>query len=171
MGVERTVEDEERSLRVLARLAPKVRGHKHLETLLTTAPPQLRQVIYNTLKPELKFIPKPLDVYVATAGQMAEREQLPTMDAEGKLHEFKPASDASSLVIDAENAIASALAKRTLTLVCSKCTHEEKFHAVGEETNVDVILKARRIGWIYDYTVRPAVEICPACPTSLRENG
>lgn len=151
--------EEERSIRKLQLLAPKIRDHKDLETKLTSAPPSLRTIIYEIVKPCLKFKAHPLDKYVARAGEMAEREQLPILDAQGNLHDFRVA----------EKAIAAELATLELTLVCSKCTKAEKFFAVGRETNVDVVVKARAAGWIYDYTVKPEVEICPDCPTSLRK--
>lgn len=147
------VVDEEQQLRVLARLAPKIRDHKDLETKLTTAPPQLRSLIYEVLKPFLKFKPWPLDRYVASAGQMAERERLPLMDDKGNLREPLP----NSLITE-----------RVLTLVCAKCTKQKDFYASFGETNVDVILKARKQGWVYDYLADPPTEICPTCPTSLR---
>lgn len=155
----------------IRQLARTIRDHKHFETILTSCTAEERQELYDAVVPNLSFTAKPLDKYVASAGQMAEREQLPVVLPDGRLGPFKPARDVSSVAKDAENAIAQALAERILIVVCSKCTREDKFYGVGRETNVDVVLKARRAGWIYDYTVRPAVEICPACPTSLRENA
>jgi hypothetical protein len=166
---ERTNEDEERSIGRLQLLAPKIRDHKDLEVKLTSAPPSLRTIIYNTVKPYLRFKAWPLDKYVASAGQMAERQQLPVMDIQGMLHPFKPAADVRSVEKHAEEVIASSLAARTLTLTCSKCTRKGYFYAVGQETPAAVMIKARQGGWVYD----PAqdVDICPDCPTSLRRNG
>lgn len=155
---------EERQLMTLIRLAPSIRDHKDLETKLTSAPPHLRGVIYETVKPHLKFKARSLESYVISAGQMAERQQLPVLKADGTLTEFRPAQDLAS----AQKSIAADLALRTLTLVCSKCTREDKFYAVGQETNVDVVMKARSDGWIHDFTHEPPREICPNCPTSLR---
>jgi hypothetical protein len=151
--------DEERSLRKLMRLAPKIRDHKDLETKLTSAPPHLREIIYEAVRPFLTFKARPLDRYIVSAKQMAERERLPTLDAAGNFHEFRAL----------EVALAKEVAVNTLTLVCAKCTRKKEFYAVGNETNVDVILKARTQGWVYDYTAQPAVEICPECPTPLRK--
>lgn len=168
-NLERTAHDEERSIRRLQMLAPKIRDHKDLETKLTSAPPELRSVIYNTVKPYLRFKAKPLDTYVASAGVMAEQKQLPTLDVHGMLHPFKPAADLRSVEKHAEEVIASALAERTLTLTCSKCTRNGLFYAVGDETPVAVIMKARKDGWVYD--PKNDVDICPDCPTSLRQNA
>jgi hypothetical protein len=153
----------------VAALASTIRDHKHFETLLTSTAGEERQMLYDSCVPHLKFTAKPLDVYVAGAGQMAERLQLPTLDAEGNLHEFRPAADVKSIEKAAQQAIADDLAARTLTLVCSKCRHVAIFTAFGHETPVDVIKKARKIGWVYDYTADR--EICPKCPTSLRPNA
>lgn len=154
--------------KAIAQMGRLVRDHKHFERLLTEVDGEIRQELYESLRPHLKFEAKPLDWYVSQAGQRAEREQWPTLGENGHLQAFKPAADVSSTIKDAENAIARSLAERTLTLVCGKCTRTGIFYAVGEETNVDVILKARRDGWIYDFKHEPPREICPECPTALR---
>lgn len=148
----------EKSLRRLMRLAPKIRDHKDFETKLTTAPPHLREIIYEACRSFLTFKPWSLDRYVASAGRMAERERLPTLDAQGNLHEFQAV----------EVMLGKIVSTKTLTLTCGKCTAQAEFHAIGKETNVDVIMKARIAGWIYDYKHLPNREICPKCPTELR---
>lgn len=151
----------------IAALAHTLRDHKHLEQLLTSIDPAERQEVYDSIAPHLRFKAKPLDVYVANAGQRAEREQWPVLDEHGNLQAFRPAADVSSI----EKAVAADLASRALTLECAKCTRMETFPAVGMETPADVILKARKAGWIYDYLATPPREICPHCPTSLRPNA
>lgn len=152
--------DVNEAMKMLAKMV--VRDHKHLRTLLTSCKPEERHNFYEALRPNLSFIPKPLDVYIAEAGQMAEREKLPQVDAEGKLHEFSPAQDIAS----AEKAIANAIAEKILTLICSKCLTEEQFPQVGMETAVDVRVKALKAGWI----LVPDV-ICPRCPSLWRPNA
>jgi hypothetical protein len=142
-----------------------------MRTLLTSAPPQLRSIIYEVLKANIRFAAWPLDRYIASAGEMAEREQLPVMDALGNLHPFTPATDAGSIARHAELAIATAIAERTLTLTCGKCLRQESFVGTPAQTPADVVIRARRAGWIHDYTVDPPREICPKCPTSLRQNA
>ena len=149
----------ESDLKRLMRLAPKIRDHKDLETKLTSAPPHLREIIYEAVRPFLKFQAKPLDRYVISAKQMAERERLPTMDERGNLHEFRAV----------EVGLAAAVATRTLTLTCHKCTREDKFFAIGEETNVDVVMKARREGWVYGPLSEH--ETCPTCINLVTECG
>lgn len=148
----------ERDLRKLMSLAPKIRDHKDMETKLSSAPPHLREIIYEAVKPFLKFKAKPMDKYIVSAKQMAERERLPTMDERGNLHEFKAV----------EVLTAKELSTKTLVLICHKCTREEKFYAIGKETNVDVVMKARKDGWIYNFMAMPPYEICPNCEISLR---
>lgn len=149
----------------IAALAQTIRDHKHFESLLTSADPSERQMLYDSVLPHLRFKAKPLDVYVANAGRRAEREQWPVQGPDGKLHEFRPATDVASI------AIAQDMAKHTLVLECSKCTREERFCSVGQETPVDVIIKARKAGWVYDNISDPPREICPKCPSSLRPNA
>lgn len=152
-------------------LASTIRDHKHFETLLTSCEPEERQMLYDSCLPHLKFKAWSLDRYVASAGRMAERLQLPVLGPNGELLEFRPAQDVKSAEKRIEQAIAAELAKKTLTLTCAKCTRQESFSAVGDETPVDVILKARREGWVYDHIAQPPREICPECPTSLRPNA
>lgn len=148
--------------------ATYVRDHDHFSRLLTEMEPDLRQEMYDAMRPHLSFEPWSCDQYIAHAKEMAEREQLPILSATGKLMAFKPAQDVSSGMKQAQEALDKALADRTLVLVCAKCTAQEAFYGTTEQTKVDVVLKARRAGWIYDGTGDNPVEICPDCPTSLR---
>ena len=141
------------------RLAPKIRDHKDFETKLTSAPAHLRTIIYEACKPFLKFEAKPLDKYVVSAKQMAERERLPTIDEAGNFHEFKAV----------EVLLGAALTTNTLTMTCCRCTREDKYFPVGQDTNVDVIIKARLEGWVYDPLSKH--ETCPKCMNDFTECG
>jgi len=141
----------------IAALSATIRDHAHFQRLITETDPSFRQSFYDSVRPHLTFRAKPLDVYIADAQQQAEREKLPTLMPDGTLQEFKPAQD----VLTAQKAMAQAIAKRTLTLTCSKCTKEESFPTIGEETPVAVIMKARRAGWVYNPVTM--TEHCPAC--------
>lgn len=145
----------------IAALARTIRDHKHMETLLTETLPEDRQDFYDAIRPHLRFQAKPLDVYVSGAGQMAEREQLPTMDAQGMLHPFKPSADVKSLEKHAGEILAQAIAKRTLTVTCHKCLAQEQFYQVGDETEVGVMIRVRAAGWVYD--AHRETETCPKC--------
>jgi len=146
-------------------LAKTIRDHKHLETFLTSIESAAdRQEVYDSIRPHLRFQAKPLDVYVASAGQMAEREQLPILGEDGRLHAFKPASDVRS---QAQETLDRYMAEKSLTLTCYKCLFEESFYALNDETKVDVTIRARKAGWVYD--IAKDKEICPKCP-AVRPN-
>lgn len=141
----------------IGQLASTIRDHAHLQRLLTEAEPEQRQMLYDSVRPHLKFKAKPLDVYVSDAKQMAEREQLPVMKADGSLEMFRP----SEFIVDAQSALSRAIAARTLTLVCAKCTIGQEFYGMEGETPIAVIMKARRKGWVYDPMTE--TESCPNC--------
>lgn len=141
----------------IAQLAGTIRDHNHFQRLITETEPAMRHSFYDSVRPHLKFRAKPLDVYIAEAGQMAEREQLPMLMPDGTLQEFRPAQDVSS----AQKEIAKSVAARNLTLNCTLCTREETFYCVGNETPVTVIMKARKAGWIYNPVSMS--EHCPTC--------
>lgn len=141
----------------IAALASTIRDHAHLQRLVTETEPSMRQAFYDSVRPHLKFRAKPMDVYIADAKAMAEREQLPVLQPDGTLREFRPASDVATV----EKAIAKSISDRNLKLVCSKCTKEETFYCVGDETPVAVILKARKKGWVYGTIAQ--TETCPEC--------
>lgn len=155
----------------IAGLAKTIRDHVHFERLLTETDGADRQELYDSVVPHLRFSAKPLDVYISDAKHRAERERWPTLGADGQLHPFKPAADVKSIEKAAEDAIVADLAARTLTLVCSKCTRIGTFVGIEGETPVQVVMKAREAGWIYDYLSTPTREICPKCPSSLRPNA
>ena len=139
----------------IAALAKTIRDHKHLETFLTSIDDlESRQEVYDSIRPHLRFEAWPLDRYVAAANSMAERQQLPILGEDGKLHAFKPAQDVKTV----EKMIAAVVADRRLTLTCSKCTEQDTFFRVGMETAVDVRIKALKDGWIL-----VPKELCPKC--------
>lgn len=141
----------------IASMSATIRDHEHFQRLITEAEPSFRQSFYDSVRPHLKFRAKPLDVYIADAQQMAEREKLPTLMPDGTLREFRPASDVESV----QKAMAASIASRHFVLTCSKCTKQETFYAVGLETPVAVIMKARKVGWMYDPVLKN--ETCPNC--------
>lgn len=140
----------------IAMLAGTIRDHKHLEQLLTSCSGEERAMLYESVRPHLKFIAKPLDVYISHVAHKAEREQWPVM-IDGKMTEFRSAQD----VATANKGIADAVKQKTLTLVCGRCTQREEFPQIGKETAVDVVIKARKLGWVYNVTTH--TETCPKC--------
>ena len=79
--------------------------------------------MYDSLRPYLRFTPKPLDVYIAESAEKAAREDLPTIDADGKIH-FQPSVTANITgeVAAAQAAVNEAFAKYHLTVTCRPCT-------------------------------------------------
>ena len=71
-------------------LGRQVVDHEHFRSLLIRCEPRERASMYTSLKPHLRFVPKPLDVYIAEAGQLAEAKQLPILE-DGKLRPYQPA--------------------------------------------------------------------------------
>ena len=140
----------------IAMLAGTIRDHKHLEQLLTSCSGEERTMLYESVRPHLRFVAKPLDVYISHVAEKAEREQWPVM-VDGKLTEFKSAQD----VATTQKGIANVLKQKTLKLVCFRCTKWEEFPQIGNETAVDVSIKARKVGWVYNVTTH--TETCPKC--------
>lgn len=134
-----------------------VQDHDHLRQLLTACVPEERVSMYEALRPNLRFEPKPLDVYLAESGRIAEQMQWPLVDSDGKFRAFKPPE-----VRTVETACAEAVAKGSLTLVCRKCTREALFPGV---TPADAVRAARDEGWTYGLDPEgKGREICPDCP-------
>lgn len=142
---------------LMAQLGYLVEDHEHFRQLITKCQPAERSNMYNALAPNLRFRPKPLDVYIAETGQIAEVRQLPTLDPQtGALKPFRP----PELEI-AQKAIGEVTAAGHLTLHCRKCTRTETFPGTDL---ADAIRKAREAGWTYNEVTGDGKEICPKCP-------
>lgn len=128
--------------------------------LLNKCEPSERPAMYESLRPHLSFTPKPLDVYISEMGELAERKQLPTITADGKLAPYNvPEIRTESL----DAAISEALAKVHLTVACRKCTKAEVFHG---KNRAEAIHEARMAGWTYNELDGSGREICPDCPVA-----
>jgi hypothetical protein len=143
-------------------LAKMIKDHEHFGYLVMQAEPDFRQNFYDAVRPHLRFKAKPIDSYVIAAKDKAEREQLPTIGPDGNLRAFRSAQDAST-IRGAEDALSASLAKRTLTLKCSRCTRQQSYSALEHETPTAVVRRARLQGWAYDYKSETPKEICPEC--------
>lgn len=150
---------------VVQGIAKKVTDHDHFRQLLTRWEPGERQIIYETLRPHLKFRPKPLDVYLMEAKDLAERKQLPTIAADGTLSEYKSPEvglrkiAGSAILEDIET---SRSGGRKLFVTCAKCTKQEAFTGT---TLVDAATHARTAGWKYQEVDGKPTETCPECST------
>lgn len=134
-----------------------VEGHDHFRQLLNRCDPEHRRDMYEALKPHLRFEAKPLDVYISELGQIAEREQLPTIGPDGLFQPFHVAE----IRTDLERAVDQAIAKWTLTVVCRKCTREAEFYGARK---ADCVQAARDAGWVLQIIGDTKFEICPECP-------
>jgi hypothetical protein len=157
---------------LLPRLGFLVQDHEHLRSLLARCEPENRSSMYDSLKPYLRFTPRSLDVYIAESKERAERQQLPTVDADGNVNfnsKLTPTIDqevaAITPTLDQEataivqRVVGDAVAKWTLEVTCRKCTKFATFSGIRKADAVDA---ARDAGWAYD-SWRDGSEICPDC--------
>ena len=59
---------------LMSQLGFMVQDHEHLRSLLVRCEPENRSSMYDSLKPYLRFTPKPLDVYISESAERAARE-------------------------------------------------------------------------------------------------
>lgn len=150
-----------------------IQGHEHCRQLLVKCEPAERHNMYESLRPHLRFEAKPLDVYIAEAGQKAEAEQLPTITPDGKFQAFRTAdirtSDGQTGTTEyaevpaddttAQAAVNQTFAKKWLDLICRGCTAEATFTG---DTKTDCWFNARIAGWKY-HNDGEGYELCPDC--------
>jgi hypothetical protein len=163
------------------------RDHDQFREVINKCAQAERGQLYEAMRPYLKFPPKPLDVYIAELGMIAEAKQLPVagengallpfkvpeikMDYPSPLPEVRPFADAAKIVRGlepetresrelgvAQRAIAEAVAKVFLELVCASCTRTHVFPGI---TRHEALRAARDAGWRYD--ARYDTELCPDC--------
>lgn len=135
-----------------------VRDHEHFRQILAAAEPEHRREAYEALRANLRFEPKPLDVYMAETAMDAAARQLPTVDVDGKFHAYL----VPEYVTEVQALVEDSLAKGMLTVVCRKCTREESFLGMDRQ---DAIRKAREAGWVYrEDREGEGLEVCPKCP-------
>ena len=155
---------------LIPQLAFCVRDDRHLRSLINDCEPENRGAMYNALAPNLRFKPRPLDVYLAEIALDAEIRQLPTIGPGGQLLEFKPAELRSSEPT-VEQSIAAAvdevIAKEHLHAVCLLCTRETVVDGITKE---DAVRQLRKAGWRMGFKRKDdplaepeSVEICPLC--------
>lgn len=140
-------------------IAAQCENHDDFRKLIDKTPPAQRVRAYETLRPHLKFEPKPLDVYISMNQDEAERKQLPIVTKDGKLEAFKkPEIRTDEFVI--QEAIRKTLALIRMTVTCRKCTRQEEFFG---DRKVDCVDEARKAGWSYNELLAVGGETCPRC--------
>lgn len=154
---------------LVAQLAFLVSDDRHFASLLNACEPEERRNMYDAMAPNLAFRPRPLAEYLIDAAQDAERRQLPTIGPEGQLLAFKVPEVESAPKSDdaiATEAVAEAMAKQRLWVVCVLCTREDVFRGATKEA---AIADARAAGWRIGHKratpeAEPEqVEVCPKC--------
>jgi hypothetical protein len=141
-----------------SQLAALVRDECHFKSLMLACEPEHRAAMYEAMAPNLHFRPRQLHEYLIEAQREAEARQLPTIDAEGKLHEFRPAE-----LKTVQNIVEGALLEQHLIVTCRKCTVQATFYGARK---CDAVAAARAAGWCYDATGPEPFEVCPDCPAS-----
>ena len=147
---------------LISQLGYMVMDHEHLRSLLVRCEPENRSAMYDSLKPYLRFTPKPLDVYIAESAEMAANQNLPTIDSVGNVNFNEPLTpELDPDVAAAQAAVNDSFAKHVLTVTCRSCTKQEAFTG---DTKYDAIVNARLAGWVYYEVDGQPREICPNCP-------
>lgn len=127
--------------------------HDGFRGLLMSVAPEQRRLAYESIRPHLRFIAKPLDLYEREIKERAEREQWDVWDGTAYPKPFKPGeveTDEYRLQRLAQDAIQQTeheKAKGVLELVCTKCTIIGQFPG---EKRKDATKKAHDTGWRWD---------------------
>ena len=134
---------------LIASIAFFIKSHEQFRGQLFSVLPEQRRHAYEVLRPHLKFVAKPLDVYEAEMKEMAERQQLPGYDdATGQLVPFKAGSVELDLL--ATEAIRQEKHEKgggQLEMVCRKCTKAQYFAA---KLRKEAEKQAKDRGWRSD---------------------
>lgn len=107
-----------------------IKSHEQFRGQLFSVLPEKRRIAYEALRPHLRFVAKPLDIYEMEMKELAEKQQLPGFNsATGEIVPFKAGSVDLDLI--ANQAIKQNRHEKEggLTLVCATCTVQEVFRA------------------------------------------
>lgn len=138
---------------IFQQIATLYRNHDAFRGLLMSTAPDQRRIAYDSLRPHLCFVPKPLDVYERETKERAEREQWDVYDGSAYPQPFKVGEIESDeyklqkLAAEALEQTAHEKAGGTLELCCLKCTFVEHFPA---PTRKQAIKTAHDRGWRWD---------------------
>jgi len=140
--------------------------HDSFRGLLMSTMPDQRRLAYESLKPHLRFVAKPLDVYEREIKEKAEREQWDVIDrdnphfpqpfkvGEVESEEYKLAKLASEAIEANEHE----KAKGILELCCTKCTVIARFPAPKRNQAAKA---AHNAGWRWDERNGTKRTYCP----------
>jgi hypothetical protein len=142
---------EDRNL--LLQIATLYRTHEAFRGLLMSTAPAERRIAYDALRPHLRFVAKPLDVYEREVKERAEREQWDVWNGSAYPDKFKVGeieTDEYKLERLATEAIEQAAHEKAgghLELVCTRCTIVQYFPA---STRKEAMKAAHGAGWRWD---------------------
>ncbi len=145
--------------------------HEQFRTLLNGCEPSNRLEMYEAIRAYLKFEAKPLDVYIAELGQIAESKQMPLVAPDGTLQPYRvPELGAIAEIAAAQALIEESIARWRLDVFCTRCTREE--HFFSGDSRQKAVEKAREAGWrCYEFHGHDGVaspkEMCPECLAKL----
>ena len=136
---------------LFAQIGTLYRTHESFRGLLMSTAPKERRIAYESIKPHLCFVAKPLDQYEREIHEKAEREQWDVIDPDNphfpqpfKVGEVE--SDEYKLQKLAAEAIEQSAHEKHggLELVCTKCTLSQIFRGARRK---DAEKEARASGW------------------------
>jgi hypothetical protein len=138
---------------LFAQIATLYKTHDSFRGLLMSTKPDQRRTAYESIRPHLCFVAKPLEEYERETKDRAEREQWDVYDGTNYPKPFKVGeveSEEYRLQKTAERVITKSerenQAKGYLTFTCKRCTKAESFPGL---TRVDAAIKARDVGWLF----------------------
>lgn len=147
---------------LFSQIATIYRTHESFRGLLMSTLPSDRRIAYESLKPHLCFVAKPLDEYEREIKEKAEREQWDVYNGTDYPEPFKVGEIESpeyKLQKKAQEALTAdreqEKAKGVLTVTCARCTKEQAFPG---KTVVDARIAAREANW----QLHPK-QLCPDC--------
>jgi hypothetical protein len=150
---------------IFAQIGTLYPSHEAFRGLLMSTAPAQRHLAYDSVRPHLSFVAKPLDVYEREIHEKAEREQWDIWDGSAYPKPFKVGEIESDqyriekLAQDAIQAEQHAKAKGVLELVCTNCTVAEVFPA---DTRKTATKKAHDYGWRWQEKNGIQKAYCPA---------
>ncbi len=149
---------------IFAQIATLYTTHEAFRGLLMSTMPDQRRIAYEALRPHLRFVAKPLDVYEMEIKQRAEREQwdvwngtaYPSQFRRGEIEseEYKLERQAQEAIEDSRHQAAGG----QLEMVCRQCTVAEYFTAAKRK---EAVKKAHDAGWRWDERNGVKRQYCP----------
>lgn len=149
---------------IFQQIATLYRTHESFRGLLMSTMPDQRRIAYESLRPHLCFVAKPLDVYESEIKEKAEREQWDVWNGTAYPDKFKVGEIESEeyklqrLATEALEQLEHEKAGGHLELVCTKCTLQKFFPAKNRKAATKAAYDA---GWRWDERNGAKRTYCP----------